>query len=696
MNYFKMLIFCGLVPLFFIGCGGSDDSGSKTSSVSSYVHEREFAKDSDFFAQPDQVVVLNLETADDSVSDDEDTGGIGDDVIRIRLEEAAGHEFKLNIPDGDLFTMTVTGPAGYVEALLDKDNPSATVDVDEGVHSFAITHGGGTVRNRALFIRPGSTIVSKDCPGCNLSGINLQSHNLSGSDMTGADLSYADLSYANLEYADVTDSVRQGTNMENAVVTGIQGTYPAPKKGDCPFPNPATKEAMKKWTTCHDGVYTVTPTKCSKDNYAAITFCQCDKGSDGSPTNVSPNCLKIGPNSGAPPVSIQLVDDGYYYVTVDNYTKQPFNCFIHTTNEKGWNYAGTSCSKSSPIQPKTTCGGCQCIDSSGVGSKGLNTLCKFNSSTSLLDSRFYLLDKQNGNLLFRGPTPCKEEDKSYTFDYQNVMKNFQDRYKKQVGDGKFPDKIIFLDISLISNAGDQGLMLAAEYEFFGGTGKITDLLPHTSQPQGDGNYHDLPTFTTKSGQPVTVQGQFWWWYMPPELKGAQSSQIDELAQKIGDWMATDNTGEGAFHYVIYIHCHVGCDRTGEVAISYLLKNKNMSSEEAYIYGSTIFQLKGTSWVRGRLIPNGDYLIGAAWYNCRLCNNNSPLCVDLTKACPACPECAGGISPCSDCKSKCPTCTTELTCWDFSDIDSVPGDRRYPNYPNTYPWSTTSWGPACGQ
>ena len=135
------------------------------------------------------------------------------------------------MPDGDLFTMTVTGPNGEVVALLDRDNPSATVDVDEGVHSLAIHHGGGTVRSRALFILPGSTIVSKDCPDCNLSGINLQSHNLSEADMTGANLSEANLSEANLESADLTDAKRDGINLTGAVVPGTKGFYPAPATG---------------------------------------------------------------------------------------------------------------------------------------------------------------------------------------------------------------------------------------------------------------------------------------------------------------------------------------------------------------------------------------------------------------------------------------------------------------------------------
>ena len=65
-------------------------TADRSFDVSSYVHEREFAKDSDFFAQPDQVVVLNLETANEPVSENVQTGKMGEDLIRIRLEEKKG------------------------------------------------------------------------------------------------------------------------------------------------------------------------------------------------------------------------------------------------------------------------------------------------------------------------------------------------------------------------------------------------------------------------------------------------------------------------------------------------------------------------------------------------------------------------------------------------------------------------------
>jgi hypothetical protein len=114
----------------------------------------------------------------------------------------------------------------------------------------------------------------------------------------------------------------------------------------------------------------------------------------------------------------------------------------------------------------------------------------------------------------------------------------------------------------------------------------------------------------------------------------------------------------------------------------------MSSNEAFIYGSTIFKLAGTSWVRGRLIPNKDYLIAAKWYFCNLCNpKTNSNCQAFLSGCPS------ETSPCSECQSGCTTCPT-MSCWDFSDATSVPGSK---SYPNQYPWSTsTGWETGCLQ
>ena len=662
MNYFKMLIFCGLVALSFIGCGGSDDSGSKTSSVSSYVHEREFAKDSDFFAQPDQVVVLNLETANESVSEDEDTGGIGDDLIRIRLEEKKGHEFKLNVPDGDLFTMTVTGPNEELVALLDRDNPSATVDVDEGVHSLAIYHGGGSEVNQALFIRQGSTIVGKDCPGCDLSGINLKNHNMSKADITGANLSEA-----NLEYADLTDAKRDGTNLTGAVLTGTKGLYPAPATG----------------CTSGDDCYTVYPAACpwssdglSGTDYGQVTFIQCDQNG----TNCSNNSKLIGHTSDTP-VGITLPDGTYWQVTVeDNHEPVPFNTIIKASNTDGWSLASPCNGTDIPEKAYSQCGGNSLIESVDSGRKDIRSLCPPADNSRLQDDRTYLLDMKSGNYLFRGAEPCIQkagDTGPWTFDYSGLVTGMQQRVQRQLGKSeKLPEKFILIDVSLINN-GSESPMLMAEYEFFEGTG--TDITPNAFQPTLNKDPHTINS---------NVTGRLLWWDIMALVDGANSSNLTGLVEQLSSLMNVNNTDANATPYVIYIHCASGQDRTGEVAISYLLGNTNMSSADAFVYGTTIYQAANDGVQKTRFPPHDDYLVGAAWYNLMSCNDNSSQCATLLTPYSS----PGPLGSCTSYKANCTDCSDITSCYDFSDTSSTPGCTAYPN---EYPWSTShKWADGC--
>ena len=673
MNYVKMSILCGLVALSFIGCGGSDDSGSEMTSVSSYVHEREFVKDSNFFAQPDQVVVLNLETPNDYVSDDEDTGGIGDDLIRSRLKKAAEHEFKLNIPDGDLFTMTVTGPAGYVVALLNKDNPSATVGVNEGIHTFSITHGGGTVRSRALFMRPGSTIVGKDCPDCNLSGINLKFHNLSEADMTGADLSNADLSNANLEYADLTGTKRDGTNLNGAVLTGTKGFYPAPATGCTSGPDCYTVyPAAWKWSS--DGL--------SGTDYAQVTFVQCDKNG----TNCSNNSTRIG-HTGDTPVGISLKDGKHWKVTVENnHEPVPFITLIKSSNTEGWSLASPCNGSDIPEKAYSQCGGNNLIESVEAGKKDIRSLFPPADNSRVQNDRTYLLDmnKKTGNYLFRGAEPCIQKAGStgpWTFDYEGLVAGMQQRVQKQLGKTKnLPKKFILIDVSLI-NDGSENAMLKAEYEFFGGSG--SNITANAFQPALNEDAHTINS---------DVTGRLLWWDIMPLVDGAKSSNLTGLVDELSLLMNTDNTGKNATPYVIYIHCASGQDRTGEVAISYLLKNSNMSSADAFVYGTTIYQPANAGVQKTRFPPHDDYLVGAAWYNLMLCNENSSHCETLLAPYSS----PGPLDSCTSYKAICTDCSDIKSCYDFSDTVSTPGSSAYPN---EYPWSTSTshkWAEGCSK
>ena len=665
MNYLKLATLCIFAALLAIGCGSSDGGGSKSTGGSSYVHEREFANNSDFYAQPDQVVVLDLESTNDPGPEDEDTGGIGDDLVKIRFEKEKDHEFKLEVPEGELFSMTVFGPGGDVIAMLDKNNPTATIDVEEGVHSLAVYHGGGFEVNQAMFIRQGSTIVGKDCPGCDLSGVNLKNHNMSNADITGANLSEA-----NLEYADLTGAKRDGTDLTGTVLTGTKGFYPAPATG----------------CTSGDDCYTVYPAACpwSADglkgtDYAQVTFVQCDpKGA-----NCSNNSKTIGHTSDTG-VGITLPDGTYWKVTVeDNHEPVPFNTIIQASNTDGWSPASPCNGTDIPEKAYTPCGGNSLIESVDPGGKDIRSLCPPADNSHLQDDRTYLLDMKSGNYLFRGAKPCIQKEGNtgpWTFDYSDLVAGMQQRVQKQLGKNeKLPEKFILIDVSLINN-GSESAMLEAEYDFFGGKG--INITPNAFQPTLEDDPHTINS---------NVTGRLLWWDIMPLVDGANSSNLTGLVEELGSLMNTNNTDANATPYVIYIHCASGQDRTGEVAISYLLENRNMSSADAFVYGTTIYQPANEGVQKTRFAPHDDYLVGAAWYNLMSCNDNSSQCATLLDPYSS----PGPLDSCTSYNATCGTGCNDITsCYDFSDTSSTPGSTADPN---DYPWSSAAkWAPGCVQ
>lgn len=657
MKSLRLWILLIFAAALLAGCGGSSGGDSSNTSDAVFVQEREFAQNENFCAQPDQVVALYLESVNDPGPADEDTGGVGDDRVKIKLKKEAGHEFKVEMPDNDSFTLTITGPKGKVVAVLDENSPSAVVDVDEGVHSLVLIHDVGAERNRALFIRPGSTIISPDCPGCDLSGANLKNHNLSNADLSGANFSDADL-----EYADLTGANTDGTDFTGSIITGMKGMYPAPAVG----------------CTTGEDCYQVYPAACpwqwhsmSGTDSAQISFQQCN----ASGGNASNNVTTIGATS-INPVGVTLPDGTYWLLTIEsNSTKAPFYTHIKASNKNGWTYF-LNCDSSASQKSGTPCGGSGLIETI-TGGKDFRTLCVPTDNSQILFNRIYLLDKMNGNYLFRGPEPCVEKGSDWSFDYDALKSGLAARLSKQANE-KLPDQFHLIDISLIDDDHPgEGPMLQAEYEFFGGAAGTN---PSADSYQPSSGYHTI------NDSKNTVDGKLLWWQIKAQASGAIDSDMKGLMDQICDMMNTDNTGDDATPYVIYFHCASGTDRTGAVAVSYLLKNRRMSSKDAYIYGTTVFELSGSSWVKYRLIPNQDFLMSAKLFNCQLCNKDSLECANLLQACPS------ETSTCSECLNACTDCSGLQHCWgNFSDTDSRPGSK---DYPNDYPWQSTSWTGGC--
>jgi len=625
--YFMFTIF------LFAGFGGYSDSESYNTKDGQFVHERDFAANSDLYALPEQVIALYLEPSTQSGPFEEDTGGIGDDLIKIRFPQKTGHEFKLEVPEGDLFTMTVTGPAGNILAVLDKDNPAATVDIKDGIHSLAITHGGGTDRNRCLFIREGSTIVSNDCPGCVLAGADLTSHNLSGADLTGADLSGVSLAHADLSYVSLKDADTTGTDSTNADVTGtLKPCYTA---SDDPAHAPPGN---------NDYFLAPQPSPCNgnENSYSIISLVP-------EPNN-DPGCSPVEVNGDAPKW-VEL-SPGYWIVTVkDSVIKQPLKCLIQTTEGSAtWEKVDPE-TVPSVSAAKDLTQGCQYIPDHTLNS--INVTCIPPDYYKTYFHAVYLLDKRNGNLLYRGETPNPKQQppgqEAYTYLYDDLMGALKARYKTQVG-GTFPTKFNFIEISLLNNTGNWD-MVKKEYEFFGGDPGTDPQAYPATQPPGNA-YQTLPIPTTIEN--AQISGQFRWrWRKTCSDENPDDNDNTGLANLLDEIDELMNSKEETPN-VVFFHCNSGMDRTGEVAISYMLHEGN-DPETAYVYGTTYFSFigPGGSAQRVRESPSHPY---PAWLDCATyyCDIQTP---------------------------SWPNCDYENM-----DQDSIPGGKDS-KYPCPYPWST---------
>ena len=308
-----------------------------------------------------------------SADQTEDTGGVGEDSIPILFPATTGHEFRLEVSGDDQFSMVLIDPSGSEVFFLDRDAPTATVDLEAGVHILEINHGGGTDSQRTVFIRPGSTVVSTDCPGCKLSGADMSGHNLSGADLSGADLSGANLSHANLSSADLSGANTEGADVTSADVTG--------SKNSCPAADTCTQEGAPD-------CYNMAPQN-GCDSYGDYTILQLYQ-SDSSGTKGCPYGDAVKGNNPVPTM-YSLPTGEYWLVSVENnFYLQPFQCLIQTT-ENGWE-VDEQCT-TNPNQPM--CQGCQYLATNLENTFNLATLCVEQNNGVSSYPRVYLLDQRN-------------------------------------------------------------------------------------------------------------------------------------------------------------------------------------------------------------------------------------------------------------------------------------------------------------
>jgi hypothetical protein len=335
-------------------------------------------------------------------------------------------------------------------------------------------------------------------------------------------------------------------------------------------------------------------------DYTNLTIWQ--SGKDGKGMNGTQQFF--GGNQGPSDNATVLQSKGTYIFQLESGTMQQFfNCTVKTNNNT-WSFD----SKCNPPYSSSGCMGCQYIQASS-GNNYFHILPITHVNPGVQSYwQAYLLDKKNENLLFRGPNPTLVKKGKEEFDFKGLLKVLKARYKTQVPDGTFPDKFMFVDISLInsdlsappsSGNPSNGYVLNAEYRFFNSTIKsATTIPPADNYVNGTVN---LPDGTA-------IDGALLWWNIKPEA--SSGPRLGTLAAKIGDMM----NRKGDTPYLIYIHCISGCDRTGDVAVSYLLYEREMKPKDAYNYGTTVFDVQGN---QHRLTPHSTWISGLQNY-CQGC------------------------------------------------------------------------------
>jgi len=183
---------------------------------------------------------------------------------------------------------------------------------------------------------------------------------------------------------------------------------------------------------------------------------------------------------------------------------------------------------------------------------------------------------ENNTYLFRGNTPFNTPDKNngkQTVDFEKLHCYMQEKFEAQTGKKiSFPEygSYILRDICLQSKSSEGGSILW-ELESFGGT-ELSQLSTKDWYPN-------------KPNKPQIIN-----WEIEPHALSKNDVFDLSCAKKLSDLINQKHK----IPHIYYIHCASGHDRTGLVASSYLVINRNLSLQKALICGTTISKLTSGS------------------------------------------------------------------------------------------------------
>ena len=211
----SMLLTSALVGCYTLS-GRSDDYGSGAG----HLDERWLGREGTAAAREGQAVVLHLESPEAVNAHRGDTGEIGTDVIPFVFERRSRGTLRIGSWARASSRVELIDASGAVLLTVSGASPSAAAEVPPGRYRLRVSQGEGSRGVGTLFVRPDTMVVSKDCPGCSLSGADLRRARLAAADLTGARLRTADLSHADLTGARLSGADLQGAVANRARMSG--------------------------------------------------------------------------------------------------------------------------------------------------------------------------------------------------------------------------------------------------------------------------------------------------------------------------------------------------------------------------------------------------------------------------------------------------------------------------------------------
>lgn len=262
-NFIKCFGFVLLIVFISLGAIGGCSKGGGDNNNAQALTENDFAEDSSLSARPDGGVIVHfLEPPGGGQTAENDTGGVGDDVIPLRYNQTTEHTMCWEDDDeAAAHFMTLVDSEGQEVLSVEANGDCVTKIIERGSYEMHLHHDGLSGDTHPVFIQPinesseakntsgdhdifktaqrliegtlqsfgittearaqtvaqniGTLINTRSCVNC-----NLEKAKLFMVDLTGADLTGANLNMANMNASTLTNSILTGTTLTDATLIG--------------------------------------------------------------------------------------------------------------------------------------------------------------------------------------------------------------------------------------------------------------------------------------------------------------------------------------------------------------------------------------------------------------------------------------------------------------------------------------------